>query len=189
MSFLQDLASAHRDREGWYPGSLSQRNNNPGNLRLQPYQAALYGAVQGEGGFARFPTPEVGFRALMDDLRAKITGHSTHIDYEKIPKPTLQDYVNVFAPAEDHNDPTSYAQFLVKRLSKYNVRLDTPLSVLASLVNGDIAAVPQEPGSTPPMPPPPGPVRDRWLARLRAVLSPSTYARLIKRLTNSPPAP
>lgn len=145
MAFLEDLAAAHQAREGWYPGSLSQANNNPGNLRFQPYQHSLYGATPGLKNFASFPTYQAGFRALIDDLRAKITGHSTHIDYEKVPKPTFLDYVKVYAPAEDSNDPTSYAQFLVKRLSNYNIRLDTPLSVLASLVNGEISAVAAEP--------------------------------------------
>ena len=138
MSFLQDLALAHRKHEGWYPGSVSQRNNNPGNLRLTAYQARVYGATKGERNFARFPTYAAGFAALTDDLRAKLTGYSAHINYSK--NPTFLDYVKVYAPKDDGNNPSSYAQALLNDLQRYGIRLDTPLSTLAGLIQG-----PQEP--------------------------------------------
>jgi len=133
MTFLRDLALAHRTHEGWFPGSLSQRNNNPGNLRLTSYQRKAYGAVPGAGGFARFPSYEIGFQALMDDLRMKIMGQSAHIDYSG--NPTFLDYIKVYAPAEDRNDPNSYAQALVRDLSQYGITLSTRLSELAKLIS------------------------------------------------------
>src|SRR4051812_24569306 len=90
MSFLTDLALGHQQHEGYFQGSLSWRNANPGNLRLTPYQMTAYGAIAGYGGFARFPTYQAGFQALQDDLHAKLTGHSAHIDYAA--NPTFLDY-------------------------------------------------------------------------------------------------
>lgn len=133
MSFLFDLALAHQKHEGWFTGSLSQRNNNPGNLRLTAYQRKAYGAVPGAGSFARFPSYDIGFRALMDDLRAKIMGNSAHINYAR--NPTFLDYVKVYAPAEDRNNPNSYTQALVRDLAKYGVKVTTPLTQLAKLIS------------------------------------------------------
>jgi hypothetical protein len=131
--FLRDLALAHQKHEGWFPGSLSQRNNNPGNLRLTAYQRKAYGAVAGAGGFARFPSYDIGLQALMDDLRAKITGHSAHINYTR--NPTFLNYVRVYAPKEDGNNPDGYAQALIRDLSVYGITLKTPLSTLAKLIS------------------------------------------------------
>jgi len=138
--FLHDLAIAHRNHEGWYPpgrtpfpsGSLSWRNNNPGNLRLTAYQRRVYGAEQGQGGFARFPSYEVGLQALMDDLRAKITGNSAHINYRT--NPTFLTYIRVYAPKDDGNNPNGYTQALIRSLPQYNLRPDTPLSEMARLI-------------------------------------------------------
>lgn len=96
----------------------------------------VYGAVPGDMNFAKFPTYEIGFRALQDDIRAKITGRSAHIDYSS--NPTFLDYIKVYAPAADSNNPASYTLALVRELNKagYNVNLDTPLTVLAGYLEG-----------------------------------------------------
>ncbi len=129
MTLLDRLALAHQKHEGWFPGSVSQRNNNPGNLRLTKHQEVLFGATAGVNGFARFPDYRTGFLALKSDIRAKITGHSAHIDYSR--NPTFLDYVKVYAPAEDGNNPHSYATALIADLSHFGIRLDTPLARLA----------------------------------------------------------
>jgi len=92
---------------------LAKVNNNPGNLRL----AGQKGAVQGKGGFAKFPTPQAGAQALYDDLKAKITGNSPAIR-SKLGRDaeTLAEVISVYAPKEDYNDPKSYAQFVAKKL-------------------------------------------------------------------------
>jgi hypothetical protein len=141
--FLTDLALAHQKHEGWFPGSLSQRNNNPGNLRLTLNQRQAYHAVPGDGGFARFPSYQLGFQALMDDLRAKITGHSAHINYAA--HPTFLDYVKVYAPTDDGNNPNGYCQSLCRQLSQYNLRPETPLTDLAKLISGDSLPPPLPP--------------------------------------------
>jgi hypothetical protein len=103
---------------------LARVNNNPGNLRL----AGQPGATEGEGGFARFPTPEAGVRALANDLKAKITGNSPAIR-SKLGRDarTLREVISVFAPKEDNNDPNSYANFVAKELG---VSPDEPVSNL-----------------------------------------------------------
>jgi hypothetical protein len=151
-NFLKDLALAHQAREGFFVpgqnpkfplGTPSYRNNNPGNLRLTAYQQKAYGAVQGIAGFARFPSYEIGLQALMDDLRAKITGHSAHINYSR--NPTFLTYVKVFAPKEDGNDPNGYCQFLCGRLAEYRLSPETPLSQLAALIQNENVPQPQDP--------------------------------------------
>jgi hypothetical protein len=139
MSFLRDLALAHQKHEGWFPGSVSQRNNNPGNLRLTPYQMSTFGAVMGERNFAKFPTYELGLQALMGDLRAKITGNSAHINYNA--NPTLLTYVSVYAPVGDGNAPVSYANAVIADMAKkgWSLKLDTSLAAMALLLNQEEA--------------------------------------------------
>lgn len=130
-AFLDVLASAHQEHEGFFPGSRAQRNNNPGNLK---YIGQAGATGKDKDGFAIFGSLAAGAAALKKDLAAKIGGKSSHIDYSK--NPTFGDYVAVYAPKEDRNDPKSYAQALVKKLraAGYNVSADTPLSELATLL-------------------------------------------------------
>ena len=139
MSFLADLARGHQIHEGYirpgitgYPrGSLSYRNQNPGNLRYVNTQK-VFGGAPGEGGFARFPSYEAGFQALMADIRAKLTGKSAHINYAKNPR--FLDYVRVYAPEADGNAPDRYCAALCKALAAYGVTPQTPLSDLARII-------------------------------------------------------
>src|SRR3990167_11494765 len=130
IEFLKDLANAHQRKEGWKVGSLTQRLNNPGALRYKPYHVA-YGAIMGDLKFAKFPTFESGFQALMDDLRTKIMGHSSSekLHYEN--NPSFFTYVSVYAPSEDYNDPLQYAKDLIAFLPQYDLSLDMPLAEIA----------------------------------------------------------
>jgi hypothetical protein len=53
--------------EGWYPGSMSFRNNNPGNLKFANWMKEFGGApgdTASDGGqFARFPSKQAGLMA------------------------------------------------------------------------------------------------------------------------------
>lgn len=136
MSFLFDLAKAHQTHEGYFPGSIAYRNNNPGNLR-------------GIGGtFRKFATYAEGFSALVGDLFVKICNKSSAmtryykskgITYEMA---TFLDYIHVYAPKDDGNNPKGYTQVLCKALQKYNVKPCTLLSDLARLVRGEITRIP-----------------------------------------------
>lgn len=48
------LDKAIQTMEGFYPGSLSYRNQNPGNIVAGSF-AAQFGGTAGAGGFAQFP--------------------------------------------------------------------------------------------------------------------------------------
>lgn len=98
---------------------LSYVNNNPGNLRF----AGQSNSTQGEGGFARFNSPEEGYQALENQIQ---------LDQSR--DLSLSEFVNKFAPPSE-NDTQSYIDFLVKNL---NVSPDTSI---ATLPVSDIARV------------------------------------------------
>jgi hypothetical protein len=55
--------------EGWKPGSVSYRNNNPGNLK---YTGQAGATGKDARGFAIFSSEAAGMAALESDLRAKV---------------------------------------------------------------------------------------------------------------------
>lgn len=69
-------------------GTLADKNNNPGNLRF----VGQMGATQGEGGFARFETPEAGWQALISQVQ---------LDQSR--GLTLAQFVNKYAPPNENN--------------------------------------------------------------------------------------
>jgi hypothetical protein len=56
------LLAAQRNKEGWYSGSRSFLNNNPGNIRYGEF-ARAHGATGEAGGFAVFPNEAAGTSA------------------------------------------------------------------------------------------------------------------------------
>lgn len=106
---VKDVAEAIKIHEGWFKGSRSQRNNNPGNLRFagQPGVTA-----QDNKGFAIFKTYEDGFAALCRLITNARDGKS------KVYKPemTLLEFFGVYAPSFDHNDPNAYAKFVAQKI-------------------------------------------------------------------------
>jgi hypothetical protein len=87
--------------EGWFvPNSLAQRNNNPGNLRF----VGQAGAVQGEGGFAKFATPDDGFNALNNQISLDA---SRGLD--------VSGFLNKYAPSSE-NDTNNYISLFTKML-------------------------------------------------------------------------
>lgn len=79
---------------------LAKVNNNPGNLRFVGQQ----GATQGEGGFAKFNTPEEGLAALQKQIQLDSSrGH------------TLASFIAKYAPPGE-NDTTTYIRQAVNSL-------------------------------------------------------------------------
>ena len=76
---------------------LAKVNNNPGNLRY----VGQAGASQGEGGFARFQTPEAGYQAL-----------KSQISLDASRGLTLQQFINKYAPPVE-NDTSLYLRQMV----------------------------------------------------------------------------
>ncbi len=174
-NFLRKLAQAHARHEGYFVGSVSYRNNNPGNIR-------------GKGGaFIHYPTLGIGYAALEGDISAKIENRSKSMDRYYIAcglsysDAVFIDYINVYAPTADNNNPLAYVIHLCQQLEEFNVKPDTPLSILAQLIRGEIDRVRD------PMPPVIAPeARIRGLERRqKKEKDPETRAsidRLLKRL-------
>lgn len=77
-------------------------NNNPGNLR-----------VPGKPEFQKFNSPEEGYQGLIKDIESKQSGKTqTGLHGGS----TLYDLTNAYAPKNDGNDPTLYAQNIAKQL-------------------------------------------------------------------------
>jgi len=111
-------------------GSLAQRNNNPGNLRF----AGQKGATKGDGGFAKFPSYDLGYAALVNDIKAKQSGKTkTKLG----PNSNLLDLMNVYSPAADSNDPQRLATTLAQGLG---VGVDTKIGDLDTNKLADLIA-------------------------------------------------
>lgn len=102
----------------------AQRNNNPGNLRRWSKFDA-YDSADPKNRYVIFPSEEAGWAALHQlcdqYLNGKYTGGKP---------PSLSQWFKVYAPAEDSNDPTSYAAGVAKALTAAgvkNVSVDRPV--------------------------------------------------------------
>ncbi len=101
---LEVMCKAIKDMEGANPA-----NNNPGNCRYfyGGYHPMYEPVGRSKGGFAIFPTYELGWLYLKNTVKGKIKNHPTW---------TLLDFFNNYAPESDGNNPTHYAAFVAKRL-------------------------------------------------------------------------
>ncbi len=106
------FAKAQEEFEGYFEGSTSWRNRNPGNLKNL------------SGKFIRFSTYEEGFLALEDYIRRAAAGK--HKAYPKGGKTTIMQYTHVFT-GDPEPSPTNYAVYLAKALS---VPVDTTMDYL-----------------------------------------------------------
>lgn len=102
---LEAFCLAIRQHEGWFPGSRSWRNNNPGNCRYssQGYLKIYEPVTRDPQNFAMFKTYDTGWLYLQNLVKAKISAN---------PKQTIARFFQVYAPAEDHNNPEAYALFV-----------------------------------------------------------------------------
>jgi hypothetical protein len=78
--------------------------NNAGNLRGK------------DGNFRKFATPEEGYKALVGDITAKVSGNSKAMKakYGKDYTPTLNSLISVYAPPTENNTQ-NYVDFVAKR--------------------------------------------------------------------------
>lgn len=113
--FVSALASAIQQVEGYYPGSLAYRNNNPGNLR--PGSLAV-GATGQSGGYATFPDYQTGWNALLGLIQSPMYWNLT-----------LTQFFAQYAPSADNNNPAAYAATVAANLG---VDANTPISTLAA---------------------------------------------------------
>ena len=101
-SGIQTIAATIQQVEGYYPGTLAYTNNNPGNL-IYVGQA---GATPGAGGFAAFPSYELGQQALYNQIQIYANQGLT-----------IDQMMAKYAPAgQGSNNPTAYASTIANNL-------------------------------------------------------------------------
>lgn len=108
--YIISLCEAIKEYEGWFPGSRSFRNNNPGNCKYSSVgYLPKYGVVRkDEKNFAIFQDYETGWLYLQNLIKGKI---------EKHPEWSLVTFFKEYAPAVDDNDPVRYASWVAQKLS------------------------------------------------------------------------
>lgn len=112
LSMLEKWCYAIAHHEGYYPGSASYRNNNPGNFRCSGLVMGELGATKCANNLAVFPDFETGLEALKqflvyactDKLRSYKSGMS------------LLEFYEHYAPSADNNNPNGYASAVAKDL-------------------------------------------------------------------------
>jgi hypothetical protein len=105
------MAAAIQKFEGWYPGSRSYRNNNPGNIRwfTAKFPSWMVGATgTDESGHVIFDTTAHGMQALVNLLTMAITGKSSIYK----PTDTIYDFFGKYAEANQSSYANSVASAL-----------------------------------------------------------------------------
>lgn len=118
---LTIMCEAIRDYEGG-PGNRNYRNKNPGNARYSPVgYLPMYEPVGRDAdGFAIFKDWATGMLYLRNLITYKVHAH---------PNQTLYQFMCVYAPTSDGNDPKKYATFIAHRLG---LSTDTPMKEIIS---------------------------------------------------------
>ena len=91
--------------------TLAEVNNNFGNLRF----VGQAGATKGEGGFAKFDSPQAGFKALQSQLQLYASGGSQAAGYKKLD--TIESIMGLYAP-KGSNNTEAYIQMLEKQMGR-----------------------------------------------------------------------
>lgn len=109
-SVIGKMADAIKSFEGWYPGSRSYRNNNPGNLRWFGSSIPWAGAIgTDESGHVIFDSEASGMDALKHQLRLMLTGQSSVYSLSD----TLYEVFQKYAEGSQ----AEYAEFVAGKLN------------------------------------------------------------------------
>lgn len=120
MNKIEKFAEAIKEHEGFFEGSRSFRNNNPGNLKFVGQE----GATREETGtFAVFKTYQDGWNALIKQITRAVTGKSQIYQ----PEMTILEFFQKYAPSEDNNNPTNYATIVA---NKCGMSINDPIKKL-----------------------------------------------------------
>lgn len=109
LNLLNKWADAIQWYEGWYVGSRSYRNNNPGNIR---YIGQKRATGKDSAGFCIFASYQDGRQELVDLLVRASSGKSSIYK----PEMTLLEFYQKYAPSTDGNYPQAYAKAVAKRM-------------------------------------------------------------------------
>ena len=120
ISRLDLWCEAIKEHEGWYIGSRSYRNKNPGNIKHIGQDRAV---GKDSGGFCIFASYEDGYNELKDLLIRAASGKS------KIYRPEMSilEFFRKYAPSSDNNDPDVYAKRVAKKIGVF---VETSISSL-----------------------------------------------------------
>lgn len=122
MSLPDSISQAIAHMEGFYsPGTIAQRQNNPGNLRS-------WGTYPVVNGYVQFPDAAAGWSALNQQVNLNISRGLTLQEFFG-GKPGVYDG---YAPSADANNPKSYAQYVAGQVG---IDPTVPLSQLGSSVD------------------------------------------------------
>lgn len=113
---IQKLAGLIQEQEGYYEGSRSYRNNNPGNL---VFANQLGNIGKDEKGFTIFPDYQTGYDALIRQLNAAFYGGSIFYNIHM----TLYEFFALW----DRTNPVAYAENIA---AEFGVSADTKLEDL-----------------------------------------------------------
>jgi len=131
MGQYSTVAQTIQTLEGWFPGSISSNNNNPGNLMY----AGQPGATGADAnGFAVFPTFDAGMQALENQISLDASRGET-----------IQQFASKYAPASAGNDPVSYAASIA---SATGLSVNDPLAAAADTSSGSSPALLPTGGTT-----------------------------------------
>lgn len=111
---VEKMANAIKEFEGWFPGSVSYRNNNPGNIKDTGFAGYVESDAQGH---AIFDTFDSGWAALKRKLERAFLGQSEVY----LPSMTLYQFFGTWA----EGNSTPYAEFVAQALGvDANARLE-----------------------------------------------------------------
>ena len=126
---IEAWALAIRTHEGWWKGTRSYRNNNPGNFKINPSgYKTMYGKVgEDEKHFAIFSSYAIGWLYLTNFLKNAMTGVSLTYNAEAKRRfnllsgadLTLEQFFIIYCeddPLTPENDPIVYAQAVGKKI-------------------------------------------------------------------------
>jgi hypothetical protein len=144
MSLTESIAQAIAKEEGFYvPGSIAQRNHNPGNLRS-------WGSAPIVSGYAAAPDDATGWSWLYSQVQTNINRGLTLNEFFAGKPGVYPGY----SPSSDNNQPIAYAAFVG---SQAGIPVDVPLNNLTGGPNqaatpdqtftGDINGDPSQAGT------------------------------------------
>jgi hypothetical protein len=125
---INTIAQTIQKVEGYSPGSLSYRLNNPGNLVYAGQSNATPVQVCNPTchNFASFPTYDAGYSALENQINLDASRGLT-----------IAQFTAKYAPSQDGNDPASYAAQLA---AASGLSVSDPLSSALGGSSGSSAA-------------------------------------------------
>lgn len=121
-----EMALAIGTKEGWYKGTRSFRNNNPGNLDYSNNLKNIDNGVTiengGKGRFAKFSTAELGIKALVENKIKRwangnmpiTSGNQSQLPggYKKGTQPTIKQFFYTYAPPSENNTQLYISQVI-----------------------------------------------------------------------------